>query len=76
MSNKIATKNATLIEENKNLKRENLALKMRTSNTAHFDEDVRAAIKFAMMHSHPDKGGNSKDFIRFHELYEKTKNLH
>lgn len=31
---------------------------------------VKKAIKKAMIHSHPDKGGNAEDFIAFRELYK------
>lgn len=65
--------NKFLIKENKNLERENLKLKMRGSHTFIIDEDARAAIRYAMIHSHPDKGGKQEDFIRFHALYEKIK---
>lgn len=72
-SNKIAARNEALIEENKNLEREILKLKMRSSYTFIIDEDTKAAIRYAMIHSHPDKGGKEEDFIRFHSLYEKIK---
>lgn len=79
-SNKIAARNEALIEENKllikenkNLEREILKLKMQGSHTFIIDEDTKAAIRYAMIHSHPDKGGKEEDFIRFHSLYEKIK---
>lgn len=37
------------------------------------NEDVKQAIKFAMIKSHPDKGGKTEDFIKFRELYNKLK---
>jgi hypothetical protein len=37
------------------------------------DREIIDAVKYAMVHAHPDKGGNSADFIRFHELHEKIK---
>ena len=80
LSTDLAKKNVALIEENKllikenkNLERENLKLKMRGSHTFIIDEDTKAAIRYAMIHSHPDKGGKQEDFIRFHSLYEKIK---
>ena len=73
LSNKIAAKNVALMKENKDLKRENLKLKMRGSHTFIIDEDTKAAIRYAMIHSHPDKGGKEEDFVRFHALYEKIK---
>lgn len=33
-------------------------------------EDLRRAVKFAMIQSHPDNGGNKDDFFRFRKLYE------
>lgn len=37
------------------------------------NEDIKQAVKFAMIKSHPDKGGNTEDFIKFRELYNKLK---
>ncbi len=37
------------------------------------NEDVKQAIKYSMIHSHPDKGGKTEDFIKFRELYNKLK---
>lgn len=36
-------------------------------------DDILIAIKVAMINSHPDKGGNSDDFIKFNKLYKKLK---
>lgn len=73
LSDKIAARNVALMKENKDLKRENLNLKMQSSHTFIIDEDTKAAIRYAMIHSHPDKGGKEEDFVRFHALYEKIK---
>lgn len=73
LSDKVSAKNIVLMKENENLKRENLKLKMRGSHTFIIDEDTKAAIRYAMIHSHPDKGGKEEDFVRFHALYEKIK---
>jgi regulator of replication initiation timing len=73
LSDKISARNVALMKENKDLKRENLKLRMRGSHTFIIDEDAKAAIRYAMIHSHPDKGGKEEDFIRFHSLYEKIK---
>lgn len=73
LSDKISARNVSLMKENESLKRENLKLKMRGSHTFIIDEDTKAAIRYAMIHSHPDKGGKEEDFIRFYSLYEKIK---
>lgn len=41
----------------------------------HIDKDVAEAIKFAMIHSHPDKGNckTNDEFIRFRKLYQENK---
>lgn len=74
LSEKFAKRNVALMEENKNLKKENSKLKMKGFHTFTIDKDVEAAIRYAMIHSHPDKGGNQEDFVRFHALYKKIKN--
>ena len=47
---------------------------IKSSHTFTIDKDVEAAIRYAMINSHPDKGGKEEDFIRFHTLYKKIKN--
>lgn len=37
------------------------------------NEDIKQAVKFAMIKSHPDKGGKTEDFIKFRKLYNKLK---
>jgi len=47
----------------------------KTSGNIHINDDIRSALKFAMIYSHPDKG-NCKDadeFIKFKKLYDKYK---
>lgn len=39
----------------------------------YIDNDIKKAIKYAMINSHPDKGGRTEDFIVFKELYDKYK---
>ena len=51
-----------------------LRYKMNSYMTLMSNDDILYAIKYAMIHSHPDKGGKEEDFIRFHALYEKIKN--
>ena len=33
--------------------------------------DIKDAVHYAMVHAHPDNGGNQEDFIRFRKCYEK-----
>lgn len=63
-----------LDKRNRILLEENSKLKMNNFHTFAIDKDVEAAIRFAMINSHPDKGGKEEDFIRFHTLYKKIKN--
>lgn len=37
------------------------------------NEDIKQAVKYCMIKSHPDKGGSTEDFIKFRELYNKLK---
>lgn len=39
-------------------------------NTFSISKDMVDAVRCAMKHSHPDNGGNVKDFIRFQKCYE------
>lgn len=38
-----------------------------------YSEDVIEAVKFAMIHSHPDNGGDPNTFIKYKNLYDKIK---
>ena len=33
-------------------------------------EEIKVAIKYAMIKSHPDNGGSQDDFIKFRKLYQ------
>ena len=35
--------------------------------------DMLYAVKYAMKHAHPDRGGKQEDFIRFNEMYRSMK---
>lgn len=35
--------------------------------------EVKEAVKYAMKSAHPDNGGDSKNFMKFRELYNKIK---
>lgn len=37
------------------------------------DEIIKKAARKAMIYSHPDKGGNTDEFIMFKDLYDKVK---
>lgn len=47
--------------------------KMKNTKINFYDNDVKEAVKYAMKKSHPDNGGNSEEFNRFRELYNKMK---
>ena len=38
-----------------------------------YSEDIIEAVKFAMIHSHPDNGGDPTTFIKYKNLYDKIK---
>lgn len=63
-----------LVKRNKALTEENSKLKKNDFYTFTVDKEIEAAIRYAMINSHPDKGGKEEDFIRFHTLYKKIKN--
>lgn len=51
---------------------------LRTENVAHVQKykespEVKEAVKYAMKSAHPDNGGDTKDFMKFRELYNKIK---
>lgn len=59
-------------EECNNLKKELVVNK----NIKHKSIDnnlIKKAVRIAMINSHPDKGGNTNDFIKFKELYDSYK---
>lgn len=39
-------------------------------NKNNISEDIVAAVKYARKKSHPDNGGNMKDFIYFNKIYK------
>ena len=47
----------------------------RTSNNIHINDEIKSALRFAMIHSHPDKGlcENTDQFIKFKKLYDTYK---
>lgn len=44
----------------------------RNSNTIHINNDIKSALRFAMIYSHPDKGNckENDEFIKFKKLYD------
>lgn len=72
-------------EENASLKEENARLsillsafressiKGNNSTTNSIDSNVKEAVRYAMLKSHPDNGGKSEDFVKFRNLYERMK---
>jgi len=47
----------------------------KTSGNMHINDDIKSALKFAMIYSHPDKGNckNADEFIKFKKLYDTYK---
>lgn len=43
------------------------------SKSAAVSEDIKEAVKYAMIHSHPDNGGTPEDFTKFRKVYEELK---
>lgn len=43
------------------------------SEPATVSEDIKEAVKYAMVHSHPDNGGTPEDFMKFRKAYEELK---
>lgn len=62
-----------LLNENQNLRYKNIALSIDNQYTTEADADILYAVKYAMKHAHPDKGGKQEDFIRFNEMYRRIK---
>lgn len=57
------------LERNQQLIRQIVEMKKGYIGT--YDKNIEEAIRKAMIYSHPDKGGNNEDFIRFKEIYDK-----
>lgn len=43
------------------------------SARAPIKKELLEAAKYAMVHAHPDNGGNQEDFIKFRDIYQKAK---
>lgn len=52
---------------------EELRYKMNNYMTPMCNDDILYAVKYAMKHAHPDRGGKQEDFIRFNEMYKSMK---
>lgn len=63
--------------ENRYLRFQNDMLKgtieQMSSESATVSEDIKEAVKYAMVHSHPDNGGTPEDFMKFRKVYEDLK---
>ena len=44
------------------------------SSSQYQNQDIVDAVKYAMIHSHPDNGGNKDDFIKYMKVYKNLKN--
>lgn len=64
----IIHKNVDILRLQQELSRLRLGYSQR--NTANQSEEIKAAIKYAMIKSHPDNGGSQNDFIKFRKLYQ------
>ena len=62
-----------LLNENQILRNRNTSLSMEKQHAFAADADMLYAVKYAMKHAHPDKGGKQEDFIRFNEMYQRMK---
>ena len=64
----ILYKNVYILELEKELS--DLRQSYTPQNTFYQSEEIKAAIKYAMVKSHPDNGGSQDDFIKFRKLYQ------
>lgn len=79
----LANRNEKLIDEIDSLKIENkklckqifylssLTLSKQKSKPTEIPKGTIEAVRYAMIHSHPDNGGSSEKFILYKECYEK-----
>lgn len=69
---------AELLRKNEEIQSRNMyisslkyQLMTRTSSSSIYSsDDIKDAVKFAMIHSHPDNGGTQEDFIKYRKLYK------
>lgn len=59
------------------LKEQSFILEHRIKNNknTHEIENIKLALKRAMMYTHPDKGGNREEFELFNSLYKEYKDI-
>ena len=75
---KTEKENAGLKEENRRLTllsaslREAFIMADSTKNIS-AEPNIKEAVRYAMLKSHPDNGGKSEDFVKFRKLYERMK---
>ena len=60
--------NACILELQQELS--NLRQNYNQRSMSNQSEEIKAAIKYAMIKSHPDNGGSQDDFIKFRKLYQ------
>lgn len=61
------------IIQNKNVYIVSLEQQLRArknGSVTYLNSDIKDAVKFAMIHSHPDNGGAQDDFIKYRKLYQ------
>lgn len=69
---KIKSLRSEIFEYKYKLSRLNKNSNMRNRNER--NNEIEEAVKFAMIHAHPDNGGDTQKFIKFRKLYEEIKN--
>lgn len=69
---KIKSLRSKIFEYEYKLSRLNKNSNMRNRNER--NNEIEEAVKFAMIHAHPDNGGDTQKFIKFRKLYEEIKN--
>ena len=45
----------------------------KTENSNIVPREIQDAVKYAMVHSHPDNGGSAAEFDKYRKLYNKIK---
>lgn len=47
----------------------------KTENKSIATKEIQDAVKYAMVHSHPDNGGSTDEFNKYRKLYNKIKEI-
>ena len=57
--------------ENNNLKNHIYMLESKSNiNNIKYSDDIKEAVKYAMVCAHPDNGGDNNTFIKYRKLYQ------